>query len=106
MKTREELNALKVEVETMNKKLAELTEKELELVSGGRKSIGMPADTSIACPVCGGKLMGTYDWETQLFKNIYCCSLYDFGYGGSITSAECHRMAVSGWNLEKYPNQL
>ena len=35
MKTKEELNALKEEVETLNKKLAELTEEELVQVSGG-----------------------------------------------------------------------
>ena len=36
MKTKEELNALKEEVETVNKKLAELTEEELAQVCGGR----------------------------------------------------------------------
>ena len=35
MKTAEELNALKEEVETLNKKLAELTAEELAQVSGG-----------------------------------------------------------------------
>ncbi len=35
MKTKEELNALKNEVETLNKKLAELSEEELEQVTGG-----------------------------------------------------------------------
>ena len=35
MKTAEELNALKEEVETLNKKLHELTEEELEQVAGG-----------------------------------------------------------------------
>ena len=35
MKTKEELNALKEEVETLNKKLAELSEDELEQVAGG-----------------------------------------------------------------------
>ena len=35
MKTAEELNALKEEVETLNKKLADLTEEELEQVAGG-----------------------------------------------------------------------
>ncbi len=35
MKTKEELNALKEEVEALNKKLAELTEEELEQVTGG-----------------------------------------------------------------------
>ena len=35
MKTKEELNALKEEVETLNKKLAELTEDELTQVTDG-----------------------------------------------------------------------
>ncbi len=35
MKTKEELNALKEEVETLNKKLAELNEEELAQVVGG-----------------------------------------------------------------------
>ena len=34
MKTKEELNALREEVKTLNKKLAELTEEELAQVSG------------------------------------------------------------------------
>ena len=37
MKTKEELNALKEEVETVSKKLHELTEEELAQVSGGVK---------------------------------------------------------------------
>ncbi|MBQ0037196.1 MAG: bacteriocin [Clostridiales bacterium] len=35
MKTKEELNALKEEVETLNAKLAELTDEELAQVTGG-----------------------------------------------------------------------
>ena len=35
MKSKEELNALKEEVENLNKKLAELTEEELAQVTGG-----------------------------------------------------------------------
>ena len=35
MKTKEELNALKEEAETLNKKLCELTDEELEQVLGG-----------------------------------------------------------------------
>ena len=35
MKTKEELNALQEEVETLNEKLAELTEEELKQVTGG-----------------------------------------------------------------------
>ena len=37
MKTKEELNALKEEVEALNKKLAELTEEELAQVTGGQQ---------------------------------------------------------------------
>ena len=36
MKTKEELNALKEEVETLNKKLAELSEDELKQITGGQ----------------------------------------------------------------------
>ena len=36
MKTKEELNALKEEFENLNKKLNELSEEELEKVSGGK----------------------------------------------------------------------
>ena len=39
MKTPEELNALKEEVENLNKKLAELSEEELAEVSGGHRPI-------------------------------------------------------------------
>ena len=42
MKAKEELNALKEEVETLNKKLAELNDEELEQVTGGC-FIGLPA---------------------------------------------------------------
>ena len=38
MKTKEELNALKEEVEVLNKKLQELTPEELEQVAGGTPS--------------------------------------------------------------------
>ena len=44
MKTKEELNALKEEVETLNQKLAELTEEELAQVSGGRAPVLEPLD--------------------------------------------------------------
>ena len=40
MKSKEELNALKEEVESLNKKLAELTDEELAEVSGGFPLIG------------------------------------------------------------------
>ena len=41
MKTKEELNALKEEVETLNKKLAELTEEEQKQVTGGQTEFGV-----------------------------------------------------------------
>ena len=40
MKTKEELNTLKKEVEALNKKLAELTEEEFAQVSGGVGNYG------------------------------------------------------------------
>ena len=42
MKSKEELNKLKEEVETVNEKLQELTEEELEQVNGGGTPIGLP----------------------------------------------------------------
>ena len=48
MKTKEELNALKEEVETLNKKLCELTDEELEQVSGG--------EDLVYCPTCQCKM--------------------------------------------------
>ena len=39
MKTKEELNALKEEVETVNEKLKELSNEELEQVTGGSRLI-------------------------------------------------------------------
>ena len=42
MKTKEELNAPKEEVETLNKKLHELTDEELAQVSGGQVEPSFP----------------------------------------------------------------
>ena len=47
MKTKEELNALKEEVEALNKKLAELTEEELAQVSGG---VSAPPYVPVSAP--------------------------------------------------------
>ena len=51
MKTKEELNALKEEVETQNKKLHELTDEELAQVSGG---VVLTEDTSVSTLVPSG----------------------------------------------------
>ena len=49
MKTQEELNTLKEEVETLNRKLSELTKKELIQVIGGE---GSSSDYYMDCPHC------------------------------------------------------
>lgn len=41
MKTKEELNVIRGEIDTLNKKLAELSEDELEMVSGGVSESGI-----------------------------------------------------------------
>ena len=78
MKTKEELNALKKEAEALNKKLHELTDEELEQVSGGgvdtrmecsacgrtRKWRGMYLNASYGCPFCG---------EENTFTGVELC---------------------------------
>ena len=51
MKTPEELNALKEEVETLNKKLHELTEEELAQVSGGFENLIKLIAGLVATPI-------------------------------------------------------
>ena len=51
MKTKEELNALKEEVETVNKKLHELTEEELAQVSGGFENLIKLIAGLVATPI-------------------------------------------------------
>ena len=48
MKTKEELNALREEVETVSRKLHELTPEELEKVVGG-----IILSATFKCPICG-----------------------------------------------------
>ena len=55
MKNKEELTALKEEVETLNKKLEELTEEELAQVSGGA-SRGSPVNELPDDGGCGGEI--------------------------------------------------
>ena len=50
MKTKEELNALKEEVETQNKKLHELDDEQLAQVAGG---VGDERETKMKCSNCG-----------------------------------------------------
>ena len=53
MKTKEELNALKEEVETVSKKLHELTDEELAQVSGGMKQKLIPDTLPTDLPING-----------------------------------------------------
>ena len=53
MKSKEELNALKNEVEALSRKLAALTEEELAQVTGGTPFWGPFHDALITCPQCG-----------------------------------------------------
>ena len=66
MKTKDELNTLKEDVETLNKKLAELTEEELEQVSGGEDSfIWM-------CKHCGTPFAVKFKDYTAFLSNKKC----------------------------------
>ena len=53
MKTAEELKALKEEVEALKKKLAELSEEELEQITGSGSDDGY---TVLACDRCGHEI--------------------------------------------------
>ena len=68
MKTKEELNALKSEVETLNKKLAELTKEELAQVTGGEGAV-----TMCWCPECGGLLKQLTDFIDPY--PVYMCTV-------------------------------
>ena len=60
MKTKEELNALKNEVETLNAKLAELTEDEIKLVTGGAQTGATD----------NGDIIPGYKWPSK-YKKAY-----------------------------------
>ena len=72
MKTKEELNEIKEEVETLNKKLHELTEEELAQVSGG----GAPW----TCRLCGEQFTSATVYGNHL-KQVHG------GSGASLTFA-------------------
>ena len=64
MKTKEELNALKEEAETVSKKLQELSEDELEQVTGGMKTnfkITLAAITGLVTGGSAGFFFQTVD---------------------------------------------
>ena len=74
MKTKEELNALKEEVETVNRKRHELTEEELEKVTGGREYVLTDAQIEQ-----GGYLVGQADTiiynEVKYYDQHQCTNI-------------------------------
>ena len=70
MKTKEELNALKKEVETINKILAELNEDELKQVTGGAtEPINIPGLETIApSPVAASNDVPVPNWRENAPK--------------------------------------
>ena len=85
MKTKEELNALKEEVETLNKKLHELTDEELEQVSGGFTDNGDGTysfrEGDSFTYVSGNArrsftVLGNYD-HVSMYDNVYCEHFYE-----------------------------
>ena len=68
MKTPEELNVLKEEIETLNKKLGELTTDELKQVTGGEGAV-----TMCWCPECGGLLKQLTDFIDPY--PVYMCTV-------------------------------
>ena len=76
MKTKEELNALKEEVETLNAKLAELSEDELAQVSGGgwsgfngQQNIIPPSAESLIAPAPCNE--GGQGWEPSTTQSVF-----------------------------------
>ena len=75
MKTKEELNALKDELASLNKKLAELSEEELKQVSGGDFLGPVLGDvTHMVCqnPDCGKDTYWAGYFKFRTFQCPYC----------------------------------
>ena len=84
MKTKEELNAIKEEVESMNKKLAELTDEELKQVVGGKGSQddwdwsvqddSVPVTENDPCPRCHNHMIRlAYKSKFDTKPILYLC---------------------------------
>ena len=82
MKTKEELNAIKEEVEALNRKLAELTEDELALVAGGRHPAYQYEDVTLTCEYCGKPFtIKQPKGKTVIYRRMICpeCKKQDRG---------------------------
>ena len=75
MKTKEELNALKEEVEALNKKLAELSDEELQQVAGGAASPGLVTPSLMPSPLMptpfGGLPLSEVRLNSQFVNHQY-----------------------------------
>ena len=69
MKSKEELNALKNEVETLNKKLAELSEEELAQVTGGILPKDHYENIILSSPEQDKNILQTYKKDIGSDKN-------------------------------------
>ena len=86
MKTEEELNALKEEVEALNKKLAELTEEELQQVAGGMSNL----------PSILGKIPGLHEVTYIRCTNPNCSQHYWQRCTGWVETC-----FICGWKIEE-----
>ena len=75
MKTAEELNALKEEVEALNKKLAELTEEEIAQVAGGAGY-----GSEFRCPNCWMDLIWDHNDCTGKYGYFICPNCGEWTY--------------------------
>lgn len=66
MKTKEELKALKIELDNLNKKLNELSQDELKEVTGGRYN-------ETPCPKCGSHDLSWISTGHALVYQCYNC---------------------------------
>ena len=84
MKTKEELNAIRGEIDTLNKKLAELSEDELQQVVGGLMDI-------VDCPNFHYRATGLFQCPTPEMKWTFTSSggCRYCGAGGTTTTDEC-----------------
>ena len=85
MKTQEELNSLKEEVEILNKKLAELTEEELAQVTGGNATLNEQPNNHFLycgtqCLAVGNKVLRNGQRYTliSIANEEDCCRYYFF----------------------------
>ena len=89
MRTPEELTALKEEVETMNKKLAELTDEELTQVSGG--DIEITFDLIIQYINAGNERMAADYFNLVQY---------------SLASLDAYLIRMAFWNKFGYPIEM